>query len=95
MMIKHTPGPWWKSYDWGSLTIEATSPTEPGKAFVVASAISERDLPLLLAAPELLAALQELRYACTDKAEAMADAAISKALNMPHNARANLTDTAR
>jgi hypothetical protein len=35
---------------------------------------------LTVAAPDLLAALQELRYACTDKAEAMADAAIAKAL---------------
>lgn len=34
---------------------------------------------LIAAAPELLAALQQLRYACTDKAEAMADAAIAKA----------------
>jgi hypothetical protein len=31
-------------------------------------------------ASDLLEALQELRYACTDKAEAMADAAIAKAL---------------
>lgn len=38
---------------------------------------------LMAAAPDLLAALQELRYACTDKAEAMADAAIAKALG--HN----------
>ena len=36
-------------------------------------------------AKDLLAALQELRYACTDKAETMADAAIAKALNMPPN----------
>ena len=38
---------------------------------------------LMTAAPDLLAELQELRYACTDKAEAMADAAIAKALG--HN----------
>lgn len=37
---------------------------------------------LIAAAPDLLAALQELRYACTDKAEAMADAAIAKALGV-------------
>ena len=36
-------------------------------------------------APDLLAALQELRYASTSKAEAMADAAIAKALDMPPN----------
>jgi hypothetical protein len=34
---------------------------------------------LIAAAPELLEALQELRYAATDKAEQMADAAITKA----------------
>ena len=33
-----------------------------------------------LISAELLAALQELRYACTDKAEAMADAAIANAV---------------
>lgn len=38
------------------------------------------DARLIAAAPELLAALRELRYGCTDKAESMADAAISKAL---------------
>jgi len=35
----------------------------------------------------MLAALQELRYACTDKAEAMAAAAIAKALG--HNTRSD------
>lgn len=41
----------------------------------------EADARLISAAPDLLAALQELRYACTDKAEAMADAAIAKAVS--------------
>ena len=38
---------------------------------------------IMAAGPELLAALQELRYACTDKAEAMADAAIARAVGAP------------
>ena len=47
--------------------------------------VTHPDMRLMAAAPDLLAALQELRYACTDKAEAMADAAIAKALG--HNAK--------
>ena len=45
--------------------------------------VTHPDMRLMAAAPDLLAALQELRYACTDKAEAMADVAIAKALG--HN----------
>ena len=33
--------------------------------------------------PMMLEALQELRYACTDKAERLADAAIAKAQDRP------------
>ena len=51
-----------------------------------AEAEAQANARLIAAAPDLLAALQELRYACTDKAEAMADAAIAKALNVPPNA---------
>jgi hypothetical protein len=45
------------------------------------AAVKHPDMQLIEAAPDLLAALIELRYACTDKAEAMADAAIAKALD--------------
>jgi len=44
------------------------------------------NMRLMAAAPDLLEALQELRYARTDKAEEMADAAIAKALDMTPNA---------
>lgn len=44
------------------------------------SDVTHPDIRLMASAPDLLEALQELRYACTDKAEAMADAAIAKAL---------------
>lgn len=41
--------------------------------------VTHPDARLMASAPDLLEALKELRYACTDKAEAMADAAIAKA----------------
>lgn len=46
---------------------------EEGSAVMLANA------RLIAAAPDLLAALQEMLYACTDKAEAMTRAAIAKA----------------
>lgn len=59
MSAQHTPGPWKKEYDCGFYNIEAPAPDEPGKTFLVACSVSERDLPLILAAPELLEALLE------------------------------------
>lgn len=59
MIEQHTPGPWHKEYDCGAYNIEAPAPGEPGKTFLVACAVSDRDLPIILNAPELLAAARE------------------------------------
>lgn len=81
MSAQHTPGPWRKEYDYGAYNIEADAPGEPGKTFLVAAGVSLRDVPILLAAPDLLAALQGVvRVAdrATDEFDA-ARAAIAKA----------------
>jgi hypothetical protein len=57
MSTKHTPGPWHKEYDYGAYNIEAPAPGEPEKTFLVACAVSDRDVSIILAAPELLEAL--------------------------------------
>jgi hypothetical protein len=84
--MKHTPGPWGVS-DIPTRDRRIYLPDSPGAPdiAVVLSRISRTDAEtvanarLIAAAPALLAALIEMRYACTDKAEAMADAAIAKA----------------
>lgn len=58
MSDQHTPGPWRKKYEYGAYNIEADAPREPGKTHLVAAAVSDRDVPILLAAPDLLEALQ-------------------------------------
>ena len=89
MKTKYTPGPWLVgNFDDGIVF--------GGDAYAVARMIEPIDrrdskkkscanATLIAAAPELLEALRELRYACTDKAERMADAAIAKALGMSSN----------
>lgn len=61
MSAQHTPGPWRKEYDYGAYNIEADAPGEPGKTFLVAAGVSLRDVPILLAAPDLLEALLTAR----------------------------------
>lgn len=63
MSAKHTPGPWRKQYEFGFYNIEADAHDEPGKTHLVAAAVSERDVPILLAAPELLAELKKFTRA--------------------------------
>ena len=74
METRHTPGPWpmHKARIADHYCIGERAP-------YVAVAKTEADARLVAAAPDLLEALKELRYACTDKAESMADAAIAKA----------------
>lgn len=85
----HTPGPWecfYKhKYDEWHVSVPLAEGLMKWALFDdgVRSENPEADARLIAAAPDLLAALQELRYACTDKAESMADAAIAKALG--HN----------
>ena len=76
----HTPKPW--EYVEGAIVGPKLDDHETWLRPVVArfaTGVSLANLNLMLAAPELLEALQELRYAATDKAEQMADAAIAKA----------------
>ena len=77
MEKKHTQGPW---------IVETSADVGydirgGDGSFVVSSqgVELEIDAELIAAAPDMLEALKELRYACTDKAEVMADAAIYKA----------------
>lgn len=100
----HTPGPWSVLPDEPDKAYIRIRSTRLGCRYKVANVCfpafesayeyerqeSRGNAALIAAAPDLLAALQELRYACTDKAEAMADAAIAKALNVRPNVRANL-----
>ena len=85
---KHTPGPWpigWyicregKKELWRVPLFIGPLSTDHNHWAGTYLEVSEADAALISAAPDLLAALQELRYACTDKAEAMAAAAIAKA----------------
>ena len=79
-MSGHTPKPW--EYAEGAIVGPKLDDHEKWLRPVVArfaTGVSLANLNLMLAAPELLEALQELRYAATDKAEQMADAAIAKA----------------
>ena len=79
-MSGHTPKPW--EYVGGAIVGPKLDDHEKWLRPVVArfaTGVSLANLNLMLAAPELLEALQELRYAATDKAEQMADAAIAKA----------------
>ena len=91
METKHTPGPWLLVSDPGHFdsltTIHGGGPADRFPHWQMIVQVGGADVGaleanarLIAAAPELLAALQELRYACTDKAEAMADEAISKAI---------------
>jgi hypothetical protein len=84
--MKHTFGPWMVSdIPTRDRRISVANDGGAPDIAVVLSRISRTDeetaanARLIAAAPDLLAALIELRYACTDKAEAMADAAIAKA----------------
>jgi hypothetical protein len=86
--MKHTSGPWMVSdIPTRDRRISVANDGGAPDIAVVLSRISRTDeetaanARLIAAAPALLAALIELRYACTDKAEAMADAAIAKALD--------------
>jgi hypothetical protein len=86
--MKHTFGPWMVSdIPTRDRRISVANDGGAPDIAVVLSRISRTDeetaanARLIAAAPDLLAALIELRYACTDKAEAMADAAIAKALD--------------
>jgi hypothetical protein len=86
--MKHTSGPWMVSdIPTRDRRISVANDGWAPDIAVVLSRISRTDAEtaanarLIAAAPDLLAALIELRYACTDKAEAMADAAIAKALD--------------
>ena len=84
-MSKHTPGPWFVPAPiYRTFYVEAR--VGNGMLQEVAScgptadpAQQAANASLIAAAPELLEALRELRYAATDKAERMADAAIAKA----------------
>ena len=94
METKHTPGPWKVVYDLRQYwpysgeheLVGYDIESESGQQVIGCEGIeawkdaAEANARLIAAAPDLLAALQELRYACTDKAEAMADEAISKAI---------------
>ena len=82
---KHTPGPWkvdasgcvhQQGNKWSFIPL--ISPWAES-AFDHTDQIALANARLIAAAPDLLAALQELYYARTDKAEAMACAAIAKA----------------
>ena len=83
---RHTPGPWRaKPYGvvvGGSAIALPRGSVQQQVAMVCVIDDGDRDANarLIAAAPDLLGALQELRYACTDKAEAMADAAIASAV---------------
>jgi hypothetical protein len=85
--MKHTPGPW-QTIEVGEFTSKLAVADSHGVSVLTVvdeegtkfgAVFNEADADLIAAAPDLLAALIELRYACTDKAEAMADAAIAKA----------------
>ena len=91
-MNKYTPGPWALRRDPGhfdSLTEITGGICGNTKQFRFTLEVSvggdtdihtlEANARLIAAAPELLEALEELLYARTDKAEAMAKAAIEKA----------------
>jgi hypothetical protein len=87
--MKHTPGPW-QTIEVGEFTSKLAVADSHGVSVLTVvdeegtkfgAVFNEADADLIAAAPDLLAALIELRYACTDKAEAMADAAIAKALD--------------
>ncbi len=86
MKTQHTPGPWFierGTSDNGTPHHRVTASDGRGwsgdRYMAVAGCIDEHDARLIASAPELLEALRELRYAATDKAERMADAAIAKA----------------
>lgn len=83
METKFTPGPWLHRAK--SESVHMTPPEPPciyGEiifAFSEYSAPNDADLALIISAPDLYAALEELLYARTDKSEAMAAAALAKA----------------
>ena len=88
MNSKHTPGPWtinWYICREGKKELwrvpHSIGPVSTDHNHWAGNHldVEAADAALISAAPDLLAALQELRYACTNKAEAMADAAIAKA----------------
>lgn len=75
-MNKYTPGPWIRDPD-DKLRVTTQELLNAGDH--IATVETYADSRLIAAAPELLEALEELLYARTDKAEAMANAAIAKA----------------
>jgi len=89
MEPKRTHGDWFVANDSRGYAVE----TERVRIVYLGHSdeCAKGDAHLMAAAPDMLAALQELRYACTDKAEAMAAAAIAKALG--HNAEVSRGET--
>ncbi|NMY20801.1 hypothetical protein [Pseudomonas sp. WS 5410] len=90
-MSKHTPGPW-RSGKWGA-SIIASTPIQGGingsdavesyGGHLIAESISECNMALIIAAPDLLAALQNLENddgKIPEHAWALIQSAIAKAI---------------
>lgn len=80
---RYTPGPWRVEGANGNLVYSPDGWIADIRGGTTGShsPVASANARLVAAAPDLLAALQELRYARTDKAKRMADAAITKALS--------------
>jgi hypothetical protein len=85
MKTQHTPGPWvadgYNVKQPRGRYIAYTGPSHtPEDIYPKSCAMEDKaNANLIAAAPDLLAALEELLYGHTDKAECMASAAIAKA----------------
>lgn len=83
--VKHTPGPWeaWKDDEgaWGILKDHAFLTTAFDPDFGMVAGSSEANARLIAAAPDLLEALKDARYALygNGAGNSKMDAAISKA----------------